>query len=68
MESLKMHVVQMLRSWLEQNYESIKVDEGDIVLSKPRSQSISIRWKETHSDRHLRQRDIAQIQSLGSLS
>ena len=34
MESLKIHVVQMLRSWLEQNYESIKVDEGDILMSQ----------------------------------
>ena len=29
---LKMQVVQMLRSWLEQNYESIKVEEEDIVM------------------------------------
>ena len=30
--SLKVQVAQMMRSWLEQNYESIKVEEGDIVL------------------------------------
>ena len=30
--SLKVQVAQMMRSWVEQNYESIKVEEGDIVL------------------------------------
>ena len=30
--SLKVQVAQMMRSWLEQNYESIKVEEGDIVM------------------------------------
>ena len=32
--SLKVQVAQMMRSWLEQNYESIKVDEGDILMSQ----------------------------------
>ena len=31
---LKMHLVPMLSSWLEEKYESIKVEEGDVVMSQ----------------------------------